>query len=410
MSVTVEPSSFGQPGVRPGELESLIVGPALTDPLRGLRLLMVAHSNSTHTHRWSKYFQARGMQVLVLSPLSDTIDGITIKRFPPARRWYHRLRGLHVYIDFPHWKSIFAQFKPDVVHVHYPDGGPRSRFYFAGIDRLVTSTWGSEVVESEGYRLSEKHKIGVRATLEHSKVVTATTRFLAQQTALYCQPGTPIHIIPFGVDCEIFKPLVRPADDTGDIRIGFIKNLERKYGPEVLIDAFAKIVRRCPRARLIMAGKGDEGDALQARVRELGLSHRVDFPGRLPHEQVVALVQSLHLMAMPSTCQESFGVAAIEASACEVPVVATRVGGVPEAVVHGETGLLVPPYDVDAFADACIELIEDEPRRRRIGQAGRRFVQETYPWQRNAQTMGSVYEQLIAGGKVTTAQMITAGA
>lgn len=413
MNLIAGPSPFA-PAVPPSPDASPGAGIAHPrDALFAKRLLMVAHSNSTHTSRWANYFQTRGMQVLVVSPLSDTIAGIDVRQFPPPRRWYHSLRGLHVFIDYPGWKSLLKEFRPDVVHVHYPDGGPRSRFYFAGIERLVTSTWGSEVVESEGYRLSEKHKAGVRHTLQHSDVVTATTRFLAGQTAPYCRPGTPIHVIPFGVDCDIFKPLPDAGRESGrnagEIRIGFVKNLERKYGPEVLIDAFAKIVRRCPTARLIMAGKGEEAEPLRARVRELGLTERVDFPGRLPHEQVVALMQSLDLMVMPSTCQESFGVAAIEASACEVPVVATRVGGVPEAVLHGETGLLVPPYDADAFADACVDLIHDPVRRRQFGAAGRRFVESTYPWRRNAATMGSVYEQLIAGETVKTGEIVVSG-
>jgi glycosyltransferase involved in cell wall biosynthesis len=122
----------------------------------------------------------------------------------------------------------------------------------------------------------------------------------------------------------------------------------------------------------------------------------------------MAAMRETDIFVMPSTCQESFGVAAIEASACEVPVVATRVGGVPEAVVDGQTGILVPPFDAASLADACIALIQDPIRRGQLGKAGRRFVLDHYQWHQNAATMASVYSQLLEGRTVSTPAMILA--
>ena len=383
-------------------------GPAVQSlpDLAGRRLLLVAHSNSAHTGRWARYFQGAGMIVRVISPVDDLISGVDTTRFPARVSWYHKLKGLHLHIDFRAWKKQIAEFSPDLVHVHYPDGGGRNHFYFDGVaDRLIVSTWGSEVTESIEFPLSDKHKAGVRAILGKAAVVTATTKFLAEVTARYCPAGRPIHIIPFGVDCEVFKPNSISNLKSEIIRLGFFKNLERKYGPEVLVEAFAKILAVCPGARLTMAGKGDMTLSLQARVAELGLSDKVDFPGRLPHEQMMAAMQGTDIFVMPSTCQESFGVAAIEASACEVPVVATRVGGVPEAVFDGQTGILVSPFDSNALADACIALIRDPERRMRLGKAGRQFVLDHYQWHANAAIMASVYRQSLARQTVATPTM-----
>jgi glycosyltransferase involved in cell wall biosynthesis len=377
-------------------------------PLVGRRLLMVAHSNSAHTGRWARYFQDTGMMVRVVSPTPDVIDGIDVRLFPPRRSWYHQLKGIHLHIDYRKWKRLLAEFKPDIVHVHYPDGGGRNHFYFKSIrDRLITSTWGSEVTESPEFPLTEKHKSGVRAILAQSAIVTATTRFLADVTAKYCPPGKPIHIIPFGVDCDLFKPAERTdSDPPRPIRLGFFKNLERKYGPEVLLDAFALILNACPGTRLVMAGKGDMAEQLRNRAAQLSIHANIDFPGRLPHEKMMAAMAETDIFVMPSTCQESFGVAAIEASACEVAVVATLVGGVPEAVLNGKTGILVPPFDAKSLADACISLIRNPMLRRQLGQTGRRYVLEHYQWRANAATMASVYAQLLAGGPVTTPNML----
>ena len=356
------------------------------------------------------------MIVRVVSPTPDEIAGVETVLFPARRSCYHKLKGLHLYIDYLKWRRLTAEFKPDIVHVHYPDGGGRNRLYFNHLSaRLITSTWGSEVTESQEFPLTEKHKAGVRAILARSAVVTATTKYLAEVTAKYCPAGTPIHIVPFGVDCDRFSPNIpsravpSPESDRGEIvRLGFFKNLERKYGPEVLIEAFAKIATACPNARLTMAGKGDMAAPLQAKVAEFGLLGKVDFPGRLPHDRMMDAMRQTDIFVMPSTCQESFGVAAIEASACEVAVVATSVGGVPEAVVDGVTGVLVPPFDSDRLAEACIGLIRDPARRATLGKAGRQFVLDHYQWEQNAATMGSVYAQLLAASPITTPRMIVA--
>jgi L-malate glycosyltransferase len=390
----------------------------ITSDFSGRRLLMVAHANSAHTGRWARYFRDHGMIVRVVSPTPDAVDGVETIHFPGPPRWYHRLKGVHLYLDYPRWRRIVADFNPDVVHVHYPDGGGRNHFYFDTLaDRLVVSTWGSEVTETPEFPLSEKHKAGVRAILARAAVVTATTRFLADVTARYCPPGKPIHLIPFGVDCDLFKPAASdtlsppapqgaPAD--GIVRLGFFKNLQRKYGPDVLVEAFARIAAQCPVARLTLAGTGEMAAALQARAKELGLSDKTNFPGRLPHDQMAAAMRATDLLVMPSTCQESFGVAAIEASACEVPVVAARVGGVGEAVVDGVTGVLVPPGDPEALADACIALIRDPQRRRQLGRTGRRFVLDNYQWRHNAATMADLYRQMLAGRPVTSPNVILA--
>ena len=130
----------------------------LQTALSGRRLLMVAHSNSAHTARWARYFAAQGMVVRVISPVDDLIEGIETIKFPALKRWYHRVKGAHVRIDYFAWKRLIAEFQPDIVHVHYPDGGGRNHFYFNRVaDRLITSTWGSEVTESPEFPLSEKH-------------------------------------------------------------------------------------------------------------------------------------------------------------------------------------------------------------------------------------------------------------
>jgi glycosyltransferase involved in cell wall biosynthesis len=205
--------------------------------------------------------------------------------------------------------------------------------------------------------------------------------------------------VPFGVDLGRFQ--VREAASSGEVVLGFVKWLKPKYGPDVMIEAFAKIHAQRPNTRLVLAGKGEMQEQLQARVNELGLTSSVQILGRVDHEKVPALIRSFDIMVMPSVYEsETFGVAAIEASASGVANVASRVGGVPEAVIHGKTGLLVPPRDVDALAAACVELIDNPARRREMGMAGRRFVERYYDWRENTRLMGEIYRAAVDGTNV----------
>src|SRR5262249_2670387 len=120
---------------------------------------------------------------------------------------------------------------------------------------------------------------------------------------------------------------------------------------------------------------------IERMVRRSGLDSRVELLPAVPHSQVPEVLSRIDIFVVPSL-SESFGVAAVEASACGLPVVASRVGGLPEVVVDGETGLLVPPSDSPALANALDRLIGSEELRVRFGRNGRAFVEQLYSWDR----------------------------
>ena len=186
----------------------------------------------------------------------------------------------------------------------------------------------------------------------------------------------PIYVIPFGVDVTRFVP--RPPPVAGEpVVLGFVKHLLPKYGPDVLLEAFAQIHQQRPNTRLLMVGRGSMLASLVKRMGELGLEKVVNIPGRIAYEKIPDLIRGLDLMVMPSIYDsETFGVAAIEASASGVPVVASRVGGLPEAVVHGRTGLLVEPRNVGRLGRG-VHRIDRRPGGggRLCGLAGRRLVE-----------------------------------
>jgi glycosyltransferase involved in cell wall biosynthesis len=163
--------------------------------------------------------------------------------------------------------------------------------------------------------------------------------------------------------------------------------LFHRKGLDVLLDALARLPETTPRAQLWIAGDGPERAALERRAEDLGLADRVRFLG--PRSDAADLLAACDLFVLPSRL-EGLGVAALEAMAAARPVVASRVGGLAEAVVEGRTGLLVPPDDPAALCAALGRVLEDEALRARLGAAGPGRVAEGFL----AEQMVSAYESL----------------
>ncbi len=378
--------------------------PARTVLPTGLRLLIVADSSTTHTVRWAQWAAGAGAKVTVLSPFSDPIEGVSVVEFP-GKVWYRKIPKLRTALGYLAFKRLIRRLDPQLIHFHFVCESGRAWYWDKIKVPMVASTWGQDVV----FDGPPDPRIvrGLRTSLRQSRWITATTYMLARETAKFVPEGRPIHVIPFGVDLARF-PLQRdPAEIAGRINgnapvvLGFVKWLKPKYGPDVLIEAFARIHAARPNTKLVLAGRGEMQGQLEARVKQLGLGGCVEILGRVDHAKVPTLIRSFDIMVMPSVYEsETFGVAAIEASASGVPVVATRVGGVPEAVIDGRTGLLVRPRDVEGLARACIELIDSPEQRREMGLAGRRFVEKYYQWPSNTELMARVYRAALEGKDV----------
>lgn len=394
-----------------------------------MRLLIVAQTASAHTPKWARAFAARGDDVLVVSETPNAIEApafsgaaarrpgtLKVEVFPSSGAWWSRLprekwgggwqRWLAGYFD---WRRIVRDFRPDIIHVHFLTADFRNRFYYAhralrgangdSAPRIVVSSWGSDVVFDEAP--PPRVAAHLSALLGAADRVTATTEFLAAETRRFLPPGQadqPIDVIGFGVDTELFHPAEagRPARASGPLRLGWAKGLERMYGTEELLAAFVRLREGFPELELWIAGDGSEKASLQQRFAAAGVAESVHFLGRLAPAEVAAMLQQVDLLLMPSICRESFGVAALEASASGVPVVATRHGGIPEAVIDGETGLLVPPRDPLALAEATASLLTNPGRRQAMSLAGRDFVTQRFPWARSVESMAAVYAELLS--------------
>jgi len=188
--------------------------------------------------------------------------------------------------------------------------------------------------------------------------------------------------------------LVPPPIAFDPLRILCVGRLVPEKGFDLALAAFAIVLQRFPSARLVFAGDGPEVNNLQQQAFDLQILHSVEFVGGVPPERVAGLMGDATLVLVPSRL-EGFGLVALEAGSMARPVVATRVGGLPEIIVHEQTGLLTECENSRALAQAIELLLEQPERARRMGWAARERAQKEFGWERHVDAYEGLYRKLI---------------
>ena len=349
-----------------------------------MRVVYLADAPYIHTRRWVEHFAQLGWDAHVISFRPAAIEGATVhyvggfEALGKARYVVHarRVRGL------------IETLRPDLLHaLHLTSYGFLSGL--SGFQPSIVSVWGTDVLEAP--TVTPLHRWITRQALARAGAITATGLRLAEATLPYVPEGKPVTVIPYGVDLDRFTPASRDGRGAGaHVTIGAASRLSPEKGFEHLLRAVAMLRDRGTALDVVLAGDGPSRAGLARLAEELGLRERVEFLGEVAHDDVPGVLQRLDIFAMPSTW-EGFGVSALEASAMELPAVASDIHGIPDVVLDGETGLLVPPADVGALADAIARLAGDAALRRAMGAAGRAYVERAYRWQDNAALMERLY-------------------
>lgn len=347
------------------------------------RVVIFGWASSVHVQRWAKGLKSRGYDIKVISSGGEKIDGIETVILPYKNK-------LSYYFNRSLAKAEALNFNPDIVHVHYA-GGFGLWGLSTNISPTVVSVWGSDIEKLTNNFLL---KMIVKKTLKKAAVVTATSGYLKNETErILTGCKSKLEIIPFGVtvssDVKAF-----PSEEP--IKICYIKGDRFVYGPDVLLEALAIVKKEMPDVQLSMAGSYEKTGLLEEMIKDLNLSVNVKIVGFIDNSKMYDFISQHHLMAMPSR-REGFGVAVLEASACGRPVIATKVGGVPEVLIDGKTGLLVPSEDENKLAEAILRLAKDSNLMRKMGQAGYEFVKDNYDWELSLDKMTALYERLSDG-------------
>ncbi|KPU45366.1 GDP-mannose-dependent alpha-(1-6)-phosphatidylinositol monomannoside mannosyltransferase [Oxobacter pfennigii] len=358
-----------------------------------MKICYLANATSIHTQRWAKSLSSRGRDIEIISFDKAEIEGIKVHYIEPVKRERNRLpyepKNITYIAKALKVRELIKKIKPDIVHAHYATGYGLTGA-LCNIHPLIISTWGTDIFDAP-----RKNKIFeniVRYNLKKADYIIATSKALADETMLYTDKK--LEIIPFGIDIEKFN-VERHKDDTV-ITFGIVKSLEEVYGIEYLIRAFEKIYKKYGNLRLLIVGGGNLYDKLKIMCAELKIEDYVTFTGKVLNTEVPIFLNEMDIFVMPSI-RESFGVAALEAQACGVPVIASDVGGIPEVVIDGETGLLFKAADTDELAEKMEYLINNSQIRNEMGRRGRAFVENSYNWEANVDEMYKLYENIIEG-------------
>jgi glycogen synthase len=322
----------------------------------------------------------RGHRVLVVTRTGTSqgsqkneVDGpAPIRRFP----FWESLAQRDSAVLFG-TRAVIAQlkrtFQPDVVHLS--SLGP-SLFY-----HLVTrNVWRAPTLLTlHGWTGGRRPSSGTllrRVIAEADWVVGVSHAVLRETSELAPVEGARSSVIHHGA---YFPPARREPLSVDPPILLCLGRLVREKGFDVAIKAMSQLRRLIPAARLVVAGDGPEAAALQGHVQELGLGDSVVFAGAVAPADVPALLTRASIVVIPSRT-EAFGLVALEAAAMGRPVVATRVGGLPEVIESGKTGVLVEPDQPAALAQAVIDLLSDPSRLRAMGDAARSRAEIVFPW------------------------------
>ena len=238
--------------------------------------------------------------------------------------------------------------------------------------------------------------------LSRADVIISPSEYYINESRFLGKYRDKIVVIPYGINIDEFdighskeecrKKLGLPFD--GDI-ILFVGTLSLFKGPDVLLKAMPKVIKSIPNAKLIFVGSGPMREGLERQSRKLGVERHVKFPGFVEGDLKAMYYRAADVFCLPSTmCTESFGIVNLEAMACCVPIVASKMGGIPAVVRDEENGLLVHPKDSGVLADTIIYLLGNENVRERMGKHGRKKVTD-YSWERIAEETEKIYEGLI---------------
>ena len=344
----------------------------------------------------------RGHSVTVATPGLGALaqrcrdDGITVF---DSVRFQSGLRFPSTFTDVLDLKRLMREERFDIIHTHGSQDGWSATF------ARVLGRVHAPVIRTR-HNLNRIRRHALNHWLYHKQ----TDRLIAVseqiRTLLTSECGIPaerIAVVHSALDIEQFAPDTDGAPfreelgiAEGEFLIGVTARLEAQKGVDFLLDGFAKLAASRPNVRLAVVGRGSRQEALEEQAARLGIEGSVTFCGY--RTDIAAILAGLDLFVLPSR-REGFGISALEAMAMRTPVVATAVGGIPEIVQDGETGLLVPHGDVDALCGAIGRLIEDADLRRTLADRGRRIVEERFTPDVLTEKVEAVYQDVLAGGR-----------
>jgi glycosyltransferase involved in cell wall biosynthesis len=342
------------------------------------------------TYFMAVHLAQRGHNVHVITILDEGLPGEScekgfyIYRIPLIR--------IRIFGAFFYWYNVFMKIRkidPDLVHVQSLVAGMPA-LISKKLWRIPYVVWGqgSDVYFPKGYiQLTNK------MIMKNAGSAIALTKDMKR--AMQDIYARDIAIVPNGINMADLsdEPRRRNEEDHGK-RVLYVGRLSPVKGVQYLIRAMKQVHDTIPDAKLIIIGHGRERKMLETLSKELGIQKHVQFSGEVPHEKVLSFMQQADVFVLPSL-SEGFPMVIVEALACGLPVVASRVGGMPEIITNDTNGYLVEAKDAEALAEKILVLLQDEKLRKKISDNNKELVKK-YTWENVIIELEKIYELSIA--------------
>lgn len=287
--------------------------------------------------------------------------------------------------------NIAKSHKIEILHCHWwiPAGLIGAFISLLSNIPLVITVHGTDV------RLlanSNTLQLIAQSVLQRAQAITVPSDYLLQEiTRLFPSLHSKIFKIPIPVD---LKPSLTTHRETPIHQLISIARLSPQKGLNFLIDACARLKSEGVALNLSIVGDGEEREGLNRQIQSLKLVNEVTLLGEIPHNKIGEYLAKADLFILPSL-QEGFGVGLIEALLYKKPVIGTDSGGIPDIIKNGETGLLIPPQDPVAMAEAIKLLLKDKRLARRLAKNGYRYARANFAPERVAAQMLQVYQRVL---------------
>jgi len=355
----------------------------------------------------AKQLYRKGHRIAVIAPKYkkglrnfEKVEDIDVYRYPLLIHLPRLTTLVRVLFSFLFIGNLLRKIRPDILNIHYviPTGFAAqfwaNRLHIPTVLTLI----GNDVYDP--YRLpSQLFRPFMKKVMDETNFVTSISSFVKKVLLNeFDVPGDKIRIIPYGIEIDRFHPGIDGSDIRRKYNIGkdenlimTVQRLHPRKGVEYFIKAAQKVLRKRDNVKFLIIGSGQEEEHLIKLSNRLNLTGKVIFGGEVENSILNKYYAAADLFAF-HTLYEGLGIVLLEAIASGKPVVTTIAGGTVDIVKNGVNGLLVPPKDSHAFADAILKLLANPGLMKEMGEAGRRVAECEFNWTLIADRYISVFE------------------
>lgn len=329
-------------------------------------------------------------------PTSDefeNLDGINVNRIP----YYFKIANTNLTPSLP-W--AMRKFKYDIIHTHLPT--PWSADWSAFYSRLkgkplILNYYNDIVGNGAAHYIAQLYnKTCLKFLLNQAERIIIIQENYLNYSPYLADYEDKIRVVPVGVDVNQFKPLEIKEENNSIFFLSLLDEFHKYKGLEYLLNAIKIVKEEIKDVKLIVGGKGSLLEYYKSMAKSLGIHDNVEFHGFIPEEKIVEYYNHCSLFVLPSisSAQEGFGIVALEALACKKPVITTDIVGIAHDLQETGSGIVVPKKDPEALASAISEILKDD-HNHKMGEKGRKLVEDKYTWEIVAKLTEKVYKEIL---------------